>query len=298
MKKFRLSAALLLLALVMALVPATFAQDSTFGASQEDFDLWTAANSGLTSNAASIDFTVSVTGTGLGDSGGDLKADITGTGAFDLSDMENPVLQLDVTGTQDDGTGEKPVNINIRIVDGFVYTNNGDGWKQEPLTDQLSSLTEGVGGVDPSDLSSGDATNMLGDLEQFITLDVSDDAGSRKFALSIDVGGLVASPAITQLIGGAMGMSGGDSSMSTEQVQMMGQQFAALFADASINLEEWVNAETQALNRAVVDINFPLDAMMGPGAGLTLNFDATLSNHGEAVTVEAPEGAEMVESDS
>src|SRR5215217_1585916 len=99
MKKFRLSAALLLLALVLALVPATFAQDGTFGASQEDFDLLTAANNALTTSAASIEFTALLAATGLGEGTDDVTADVSGTGAFDLTDMENPVVQLDITGT-------------------------------------------------------------------------------------------------------------------------------------------------------------------------------------------------------
>ncbi len=147
MKKFRLSAALMLLALVLALVPATFAQDTTFGASQEDYDLWTAANSALTTSAASIDFTVTVAATGLGEGTDDVTADITGTGAFDLSDMENPVVQLDLTGTTTEGTTETPVNMNLRIVDNVVYTNTGDGWTMEPLEDQLSELTGELGGM-------------------------------------------------------------------------------------------------------------------------------------------------------
>lgn len=305
MKKFRLSAALLLLALVMALVPATFAQDSTFGASQEDFNLWTAANEALATSAASIDFTVTLAATGLGEGTDDVNGNITGTGAFDLSDPTNPLVQLDITGTMTEGSKETPVNLNLRIVDGVVYTNDGDGWKQEPLEDQLSELTGELGGmtggeVDPSDLSSSNALGMFGDIDftQFISLDVSDDAGSRKFSLGVDIGGFFSSPAILQLMTGAMGMGGSDSSMSDEQLQMMGQQFAALFGDASITFDEWINAETQALNRAVLDISFPLDAMMGPGAGISLNFDASMSNHGAAVTVEAPEGAVAAEASS
>lgn len=310
MKKFRLSAALLLLALVLALVPAAFAQDGTFGASQEDFDLWTAANSALTSSAASIEFSLSVAATGLGESTDDVTADVTGTGAFDLTDMENPVVQLDVTGTTMQGTTETPVNLNLRIVDGIVYTNDGDGWTQEPLEDQLSSLTDELGGmtgaeVDPSDLSSDEsmteAMNMFGDLkiEEFVSLDVSDDAGSRKFSLSFDVAGFIGSPAIASMMSGFMGMSGGEApEMSDEQMEQMSQMMGAMFGDATVTFDEWVDPASQALNRAVLDIDFPLEAIMGPGAGITLNFDASLSNHGEPVTVEAPEGAVPVKEGS
>jgi len=42
MKKFRLGFALVVLALVLAIVPAVLAQD-TLGASQADYDAWTAA---------------------------------------------------------------------------------------------------------------------------------------------------------------------------------------------------------------------------------------------------------------
>jgi hypothetical protein len=311
MKKFRLSAALLLLALVLALVPAAFAQDGTFGASQEDFDLWTAANTALTTSAASIEFTASLAATGLGESTDDVTADVSGTGAFDLTDMENPVLQLDITGTTTQGTTETPINMNLRIVDGVVYTNEGDGWTQEPLEDQLSSLTGELGGmtgteVDPSDLTSDEsmteAMNMFGDLniEEFVSLDVSDESGARKFSLSFDVAGFIGSPAIASMMSGFMGMSGGADApeMSDEQMEQMSQMMGALFGDATVTFDEWVDAETQTLNRAVLDIDFPLEGIMGPGAGVTFNFDAKLSHHGEPVTVEAPEGAVPAESDS
>lgn len=309
MKKFRLSAALLLLALVLALVPAAFAQDTTFGASQEDYDLWMAANEALTTSAASMEFTATVAATGLGEGTEDVTANISGSGAFDLTDMENPVFQLDVSGSTTEGSEETPVNLNVRIVDGFIYTNEGDGWTQRALEDELSSLTDELGGltggdVDPSDLTSDDAMseamNMFGDInfEEFINLDVSDDEGSRRFALSFDVGGFIASPAIAQLMSGAMGMGGSTEEMSEEQMTQMSQMMGMLFGEATVSFDEWINAETQVLNRAVLDINFPLEAMMGPGSGITLNFDVSLSNHGEPVTVEVPEGAVMEEASS
>jgi hypothetical protein len=305
MKKFRLSFALLMMALVLAVVPAAFAQDSTFGASQEDYDLWTSVNASLASTVASMDFTATVSVTGLGE-GSDMNAEITGTGALDLSDMANPKLWLDLSGSATSEGETETMSANLRIVDGFIYTNSGDGWEMSPLEDQLSSLTDELGGmtgmgeIDPSDLSTdgamGDAAAALSqfDLPQYVSLTRNGD----QFTLAFDIGGFIASPEISGMVLGLSGMAGDTSEMSDEQMQMMGQQIAMLFADSSVTFDEYIDADAGQLNRAVLDISIPLDGMLGPGAGLAVNFDLNLSNHGEPVTVEVPEGAVLVEAGS
>lgn len=301
MNKFRLSFGLLLLALVLAVVPAAFAQDSTFGASQEDYDLWTSVNASLVSTVASMDFTATVSVSGLGE-GSDMNAEITGTGALDLSDTANPKMWLDLTGSATTEGETESMSANLRIVDGFIYSNSGDGWEMSPLEDQLSSLTSelggmtGMGDVDPSDLSTdgamGDAAAALSqfDLEQYVTLTRNGD----QFTLAFDIGGFLGSPEISSMIAGLMSMGGDDAAPSGDMSGMV----AMLFADASITFDEYIDAAAGQLNRAVLDISVPLDGMLGPGAGLAVNFDLNLSNHGEPVTVEVPEGAVLVEAGS
>jgi len=292
MKNFRLIFTFVLLALVLAAVPGAFAQDGTFGLSEGDFALLTAANENIAATSASLDFTLSVKGTGLGENGGDVTVDVTGVGAFDATDPKNPLLWLDVTGTAD---GED-VNLNLRIVDGKAYSNSGDGWEVEDLEDVASDVTGELGdmgdmsGVDPSSLSPDSALSALSGFEQYISLTRTDEDGLAKFALSIDIPGLLSSPEIGGMLAGLTGMGGADA--SDEQMAQMAQMLGMMFADATFTFEEHIDTATETVNRAVLDIDIPLDALVGtPGAGVVVRLDAALSNFGEPVTVEAPEGA-------
>ena len=293
MKNFRLSITLLLLALVLAAVPAAFAQDGTFGLSEEDVALMTAANENLAATSASFELAITVSGVGLGEDGGDVTADLTGTGAFDASDPENPLFQLDVTGTAD---GE-PVTLNLRVVDGVAYTNSGDGWEMESLEDAMGEVTgelggmTGMGDVDPSSLSPDSAMSMLEGFDDYISLTRTDADGLAQFSLSIDIPGLLSSPEIGGLIMGASG-AGDMGDMGEEQMAQMAQMMGMMFADASVTFDEYIDTETETLSRAVLDVNFPLENILGtPGAGIALNVDISLSGYGEPVVVEVPEGA-------
>jgi hypothetical protein len=293
MKNFRSIIILALLALVLAAVPAAFAQDGTFGLSEDDLALWTSANEALASTSANMEFTVKLTANGVGEDGGDVTADISGVGAFDTTDPQNPLLWLDVTGTAD---GE-PVSLNLRIVDGKAYMNSGDGWTFEELDDVASEITGelgdmgDMGDVDPSSLSPASAMDALSGFEQYISVTRTDDGGVAQFALSIDIPALLSSPEIGGMIAGLSGM-GGSGEMTEAQMTQMSQMIGMMFADASVTFTEWIDIETETFNRAVMDVNFPLETILGtPGAGIVLTFDISVSGYGEPVTVEVPEGA-------
>lgn len=293
MKNFRSIIILVLLALVLAAVPAAFAQDGTFGLSEDDFALFTAASENLASTSASIDFTIKLSATGLGENGGDVTADITGTGAFDTTDPANPLLWLDVTGTAD---GE-PVNLNLRIVDGKAYSNSGDGWTVEELEDVASDITGelgdmgDMGDVDPSSLSPASAMDALSGFEKFISVTRTDDGGVAQFSFSVDIAGLLSSPEIGGMLVGLSGM-GGSGEMTDAQMTQMTQMIGMMFADATLTFDDYIDIETETLSRGVLDVNLPLENILGtPGAGVVLTVDFNLSGYGEPVTVEAPEGA-------
>jgi hypothetical protein len=115
------------------------------------------------------------------------------------------------------------------------------------------------------------------------------------FMLSLDIGALLSSPAISGLIGGAVASGmGSTEDITDEQLQQMSQMFAMMFAEATISFTETV--ADSVVSRAVLDINFPLDQIIGPGAGFALNLDLNLSGFNESVTLEVPEGAEPLES--
>jgi hypothetical protein len=63
---------------------------------------------------------------------------------------------------------------------------------------------------------------------------------------------------------------------------------AAALSQSSLTFEQYVNTETELVDRAVLTVNLPLEQLFGEGALVTLEFDVQLSGYGEAVSVEAP----------
>ena len=303
MKKFRLSVAFLLLALVLAAVPA-FAQDSTFGASEEDYALWSAAGTALTAGTASFDFTAEFSSV-TGDEETDQGATIEGSGVFDLTDPENPVLRLDATAEGMIDGEEQTRTLNLVILDGFAYSNTGDGWEQRTLEDALGNVSEEMGmpemgSMNPSDITKS-PMSMFDDIEgadQFFSLERSDEDGLALLSFSVDIPGLISSPEVAGFVVGLLGM-GSAEDMSEENLAQMTQMFAMMFGEAELTFDEYIDPASQTVSRAVFEFSLPLEAMMGtPGAGIDLSFDANFTGHGEPVTVEAPEGATMVEAEA
>jgi hypothetical protein len=318
MKKFRLGFALVVLALILALVPAVFAQD-TLGASQGDYDLWTSANASIaTIKTVTYDFTAKLEVAGMGDS--NVSADLKGNGVVDAA---NEAFQLDVTGSVVQGTDTTPVNLGIRIVDGNIYisTDNGETWQGSKLEDAMSSFGSGFAQgsglpVNPSDLENGDLSsitsnpeaeammNALSELKpsDFLSLARTDSNGLAQFTLKVDVAKLLSSPALAPMFSSLAAMGSADSgsapAMTDAQMQQMQQMMGAMFSTASITLDQYIDPASTQVQRTVLDVKLPLDSMVGPGAAVNLNFDVNLSNYDEAVTVEAPANATMEDSSS
>ncbi len=316
MKKFRLSIALLVLALVLAIVPAVFAQD-TLGASQSDYDAWTAANASIADiSTVSYDFTAKLEVAGLGDT--NVSADLKGSGVIDANE-DNPAFQLDVTGSVVSGKDTTPVNVGLRIVDGMIYASDdgGETWNGSKLDDAMSSFGEGfVQGsglpVDPTDLENGDLSSLTSNPEaaaamkalselkpsNFLSLVRADDAGVAQFTLKLDVAKLLADPALMPLFAGMAGSSGSDATATDAQMKQMQAMMGAMFSTATIAVDQYVDPASSQIQRTTLTVAVPLDAMMGPGAAVNITFDVNLSNYDEAVTVEAPANATMSDATS
>jgi len=320
MKKFRLGFALVVLALVLAIVPAVLAQD-TLGASQADFDAWTAANASIADiSTVSYDFTTKLDVTGVGDS--NVTADLKGTGVIDT---ENEAFQLDVTGNVVQGKDTTPVNLGIRIVDGNIYysTDGGETWQGSKLEDAMSSFGSGFAQgsglpINPTDLQNGDLSSLtsnpqaaammkaLSELKpsDFLALNRTDSGSTAQFTLKLDVAKLLASPALGPMFSGlaAMGSSGSTGAsapaMTDAQMQQMQAMMGAMFSTATVTVDQYVDTASNKLSRTNLVIGLPLDSMVGPGAAVNLNFDINLSKYDEAVSVEAPADAKMMDTTS
>ncbi len=315
MNKFRLSFAFLLLALVLVAVPAAFAQDETLGLSQSDYDLWQSGWANLEGvTSASYDFTASFSAAGLGDT--DASANLTGSGVLSTSG-DNPLFQLDLTGSVGDTNQMTDVTLGVRVVDGYIYYNDGSGWKGETLDSAMSTATSmfdmGMASagtdatVDPSQLASGDLSGLadmagMGDAmsslsalnpADFVSVVRSDVDGEALFTLSVDLGKLLSSPALAPMLAGAMG-GGSSSDMTDAQMQQMGAMLGGMFSTATINVGQYVDTSTSTLNRMALDVNIPLD-VVSPGGVVKVSFDLGLSGINEPVSVEAPADAVMMD---
>lgn len=308
MKYMRFAVLFTLLALLVAVVPA-FAQDGTFGLSPEDYALFSAANANsAAAQSLAYDFTMELTVAGIEDS--DISATINGTGELSTTDM---MFSMTTTGSVNANGDELPTNIEVRVIGDMVYFNLGEGWQGSALED-LASTAGGAAGlpVSPEDLMSGDLSGMgdmgasMGDLASFdgtkyVSMERLDDAdGLAHFSTSLDIAGLLTSEELSGVIGMALGGAmGGGSEMTPEQAAQMGQMMGMMFSDATLTLEQFINAETEMVENTVLSINLPLEALMGtPGALVSLTFDINLSNYDAPISIEVPEDVTMMESGS
>ena len=320
MKKFRFSVLLLVLALLIASVSVVLAQD-TLGASQDDYNLWTTANANFaTVNTLTYNFTATLNVTGMSDPTDNVSANLTGSGVLDKTDMQNPSFQLDVTGSATQGGTSTPVTAGVRITGGNVYfTSDGTNWQGEALSDISSSMSsmfgQGFGAATgsaeatPPSLSSissnPEAMQMMQALSQikpsdFLTLTRADNNGLADFTLNIDIAKLLSSPAFTSAMNTAMSSASSEGAASTDVAQA--QQYLGmaqmLFSTAKITLDQYVDPSSQLVQRTVLDVNVPLDSLMGPGAGVKANFDISLSNYNQPVTVQVPANVTMTSGSS
>ena len=313
MKHFRLVVLFTLVALMVALVPASFAQVETFGLSTEDFELFTAANANISSlSDFAYDFTLDLLVSGIEDA--DISGTLNGVGAIGSGDG---AFSLDVNGSFTADGETQPADIEIRVVGGNVYFNVGDqGWQGATLEELMAFGGSAAGGmglpVNPEDLADGDLSGMEGmegmsdamadlaslDPSEYVSITrLDDEDGQAHFSPSLDICSLLSSEEFAGLIGGAMAMEmGGDSGeMTEEEVKQAGMMVAMMFGTATLTFDQYVNVETELVERAVLDIQLPLDQLLGEGALVSLTFDISLSNFGEPVTIEVPADVEMLE---
>lgn len=307
-----------LVALFLLVVPTIFAQE-TFGLSDEDFTLFTTANA--TSAAAeslAYDFTASFALAGVGE---DVSVDLSGSGVIGGT-SDSPLFDLVVTGEIVADGETIPADLQVRLVGDTIYYNAGStGWQGglvEDMLAQFGSMASMMGGlpVDPTSLGSGDLSEIAGmegigemmagfddfDPSAYIGIsNLGDEGGLTHFQADFDVAGFLGSDAMSSIM--AMGMMGSmpeGVEMPAEQMAQMGQMMAMMFSGATLTFDQWIDSATSLVNRAVLDINFPIPDMSGAGTGaggsILLNFDISLSGFGEPITVEAPEGAVMMPS--
>ncbi|MBK8023584.1 MAG: hypothetical protein IPK19_19655 [Chloroflexi bacterium] len=300
---FRTGFALLMLAAILVLAPAAFAQDTTYGLSDSDFALWSNANATSAAfSSLTLDFTTDVSVVGL-DEGGDITVNLVGSSAIDTAGA----FSLVVTGDINSGGQAMPVNFEARLVGDMVYFNLGDGngWMGGQAEDMMSGLgssfAAGAGlPVDPAALAEGDLSGLMGnedvmnammglsaiDPSSFIAMTRSDADSLAQFNINFSISDLLQDKAILGMLGGQLG---GGAEMTDEELQQTGAMLGMMFGQAVLSFDQYVDTSSNLVERSVLTINLPLE-MLGGGAGAGVNvvFDIDLTSYNQPVTVEAP----------
>lgn len=306
MSKLRIM--LVLLALLAVFVPATLAQEETFGLSAEDFArLGTAINtSGEAADSLGFNFTVNLAVEG--EEGG--TATLNGT-ALVGSNEAGPVAQINITGEAD---GE-PVNLDVVLIDNMIYGNDGSGWQGQ----SADSLLESFGSMSPVPLDSimggGDAAqdpaamegmmeamNALGEINPADIITMSNagaDGDSTHFIINVGLQEFLSSPAFTQLLSAGAAMSGDEAAAA--QMEGMGQMFAMMFQDTKLDINYYITPDN-LVSRFGIDFGLGINpAMMGASAdaqpiNVSLVLDVTNFQYNADVSgIVAPEGATISE---
>jgi len=315
---FRKSRLILIFAvlMMMAVIAPTFAQEETFGLSSEDYALFTSANGqSMTFNSIGFDYVLDINVTGVPDT--EVAMKINGTGAVDTG---AGTAQFTITGNANTGSGDSPVNIEIRVVGDNIYINMGDGsgWVGMPLEDAMSSFSSGLGGalpIDPAALASGDdpaaMQAMSGVMEAFSSINAADyiaisrgadetimDLNSARFTINLDIAKFLSSEAFTQLMTTAGSMAGEEATGGMDMAQMA-PMIGMMFQDTTLSFDQYISTDDSMTRRGV--LNFALNinpAMMGGSAdsdpiNIGLMLDVNNISYDQPVSVEVPPDAQM-----
>jgi hypothetical protein len=294
----RFAAWFVLAALLLALVPATFAQE-TFGLSDTDFQLMTTANAMSTAaQSFDYDFTFTVNAAG-GDMASNAYLMVTGNGEAGQDAFS---IALNVAGTVDDEN--VLAALEARIVGDMLYVNvqnpttgESSGWIGMSLSDLGTTLSQGFMegfmednplGLDPAaaeqaaqgDFSSimqmegvAEAMQALATLDpaEFVAMSRLGDetvngANTAHFSTNVDLRGLLQSEAFISLAGMAITMNQAEEGSPTpepEQVNAMATGAMAMIAagieQLDLNFDQYVGLDDGFVHRAVLNFGLNVD---------------------------------------
>jgi len=312
---FRFAVVLMVLALIAAIVPATFAQDTSLGLSEGDAALLEAAtaNSGQFSQL-SFALTGDLNVAGIPDSE-DISVSFSGAGA-----VNDSAFQLTISGQATMEGQDSPFDVELRVIDDMFYVNlgaaMGDMWLGGNV-EELMSMASAMGGselpFDPSTLQDPDAMenamgemmNMPGMMEAMMALSTLDPAdfvtqtrtdadGLASFTTTVSFGDLMATEEMQQVITSVVQAAAeqGNSDMEGFDPAML-PMIASLLSDSSVSVTQAVDPATELVEAVGLDFNMNLDPAMigesGDAIVIGLGIDVDISGYGEPVAIVAPE---------
>jgi len=302
--RITLLVALLALGLSAAIVPTRAASPcEALGLSSDDCALIDAVNASK-NNVFTIDswsVKVNVSGT----PGGDVTADISGTGAVDASAVKaDPAktdsfytglkLQLAGSGTVNASGKEQKGDFEIRIVDNTLFAKlNGQWFKgdMKSLADSQSSSLGSLGSMGSMGSSGLDFASLAA-LPGLLKAEAKDgpaigEQKTRQVTLTVDLGAVV-NPANLDAVKKALGPAGA-------QADMLLAGFGSILQNVKITLVGYYGVDSKHFHGLDLSINATIAkeaaAMLGSALAndvkADISFSTRLTKFDEAVTVEA-----------
>jgi hypothetical protein len=298
MKHLKFALVVLIIGLLAILAPATLAQDVTYGLSEEDFALYTAALEN-SQNAGSYAFDYSGELNATSD-GADLMAIYSGEGTF-----SDEGFGLTIAGEfSADGDGGD-YETELRFVDDTAYFNFGGMWISANQED-VEEFGEQAGGmlpVNPADtvasVTGGDMMAMMGamenvDPEAFVSIVRSDD-GLAFFTTTLDLGAAAADPGVQELIVTLLSQANEGETMSEAELAEMQEQLPVMLENSSVTIVHGINLDSNLVESFSLEIVMDIDpeaiGQAGSATNLTLTVDVGISGYGESFPVEVPADA-------
>ncbi len=301
-----------ILAVLLAFVPASLAQDGMFGLSGDDYALFTAGNAGSTmSDAMAFDFSFVL-------DSAEADANLTGTGVIGTDEAGGPIVQIAITGTGSEMSGdamtESPVNVEIRVVDNMLFVNDmtgSDGWMGGSLDQALESVVGASGlPVSPEDLAAGDISGLTGGADMgammgamdgimesgFISMSRLGDENvngvdTAHFNTNLNIASLVNSEAFGAILMASGQLEGSDEEV-TQQLQFMQPMVVSMVEGIDINFDQYISTgDSNQVQRGVLAIDLNIPSLTGDAEPILVNLNLTvnITDYAPVVSVTAPE---------
>lgn len=291
----------LLLALIVIALPVA-AQDQTLGLGEDDFAFWTNA---IAESAAfdtlTYNYSLSIVVAGIDTS--DIDVSVSGGGVIGTQG-ETPLFSNTAVGTISAGGDTLPVDFEVRFIGDMVFVNlDGTQWMGGRAEDVLGGALEAFGdgaGLPVDDLLSGDIGGLFGGADASALDDAGDIDPSQfinvtrmgsVFTTTIDIAALLRDPQLAPIFGGALG---GGAEMTPQETQQMSMMLGMLFGDAVVQYVQTLNSD-DLVQTGELTINFPLDAIVAPGAGISLTLMVELSGYNAPISIDEPASFEPLE---
>jgi len=339
MKSFIRLSFLMALVAMLAFVPAatTRAQDDCFGLESGDCELLKAAeaNTGVTAFVMDYDMTLRVAGLPQGQ---DVDFKLDGSGPIDFSALvgatdqtaaiKDLVMQNVINIAYTMGEQSEDATVEIRIVDGTLYFNDGEkGWQKQSIEQAMASsmsgfpmggMMGGMGGM--SSTTSPKITevlSMLSQIEGVVTTTAEDGpevdgVATREITVNLNIAALLKglnTPEGKELIMSLVAMSGQEipeEELTTQlsQVSMFAAALQTTLDNTSLSFGYLVGSTDNNIHGFNLDFTTTVDQQTATAFSngqltapidVDFHFTVQLSDINEPVTVEPVAEAVEVE---